>query len=69
MTEMGDAYKVLAGKSEGRVRLEDLGIGRKITLARILKVQGERFWTGFIWLESGIKIGLKQGIPFINIQY
>jgi hypothetical protein len=45
----------------GRDPLEDLGIyGRKI-LEQILRKQGEKLWTGFIWL--GIRTSVNLWVP------
>jgi hypothetical protein len=38
-------------------------------ISKHLKGAGWEYWTGFMWLESGTNIGLKQRIHFINVQY
>jgi len=38
--------------------LEDLGVDDRITLELILETQGEKLWTGFIWLNMGMCVGL-----------
>jgi hypothetical protein len=37
---------------------KDLGVEYKIKLERILWKQGEKVWTGFIWLRRGTNGGL-----------
>lgn len=39
MIEMRNSYKTLDGKPEGKRHVADLGIGRKIVLTLILKIQ------------------------------
>jgi hypothetical protein len=43
---------------KGRDHLEDLAVGRKIILYRILGKYGGRVWTGFILLRVGTIDGL-----------
>jgi hypothetical protein len=43
---------------KGRNHLEDLGIGGKIILERILDKYGGKDWNGFIWLRIGTGSGL-----------
>jgi hypothetical protein len=37
--------------------LEDIGLGRKITLEWILGVYGGKLWTGVIWLRMASSAG------------
>jgi hypothetical protein len=53
-----NVYKLLVRKSEGRDHLEYLGIARRIILEWILKKQGVRLWSGFMWLRMGSSYGL-----------
>jgi hypothetical protein len=45
------AYRALVGKPEGRNRLEDPGVDRRIILKWILKRLDMGAWTGSIWLR------------------
>jgi hypothetical protein len=54
MEEERNVYRVLVGKPEGKIHLEDQGIdgrmGSKWTLGRLVG----RVWSGFAWLRIGI---------------
>jgi hypothetical protein len=43
---------------KGRDHLVDIGVDRRFLLKWILKKQGARMWTGFIWLRIGSSGGL-----------
>ena len=57
MGQIRNLYMVLVGKSKERDHSEDLGIDGRI-LKWILKKQNWRAWTSFIWLRTGIHVGL-----------
>jgi hypothetical protein len=54
MVEMGHAYKILVGKSEGNNRSKYQSVDGKIILE--WKYCG-KVWTGFIWLRIGTNFG------------
>jgi hypothetical protein len=43
---------------KGKDHSEDLGVDRNIILKLILGKQGEKLWTGCIWLRAGTSDGL-----------
>jgi hypothetical protein len=53
MGKMRNVETILVVKPE-----EDLGIGGRTILKRILKKYSGRVWTGFIWLRIGTGGGL-----------
>jgi hypothetical protein len=57
MGEKRNAYRILAGKSEGRGHLEDLRVNGKIILKLTFKAT-RRTWTGYMWLQAGTCGGL-----------
>jgi hypothetical protein len=60
MEKMGNKYKMLVGKHEGR---RILGISRRrwrIILKWLIKERECWMWTGFIWLRIGSGGGLFQ---------
>jgi hypothetical protein len=54
----GNAYSTLVGKLSIRHSSEELDIGTRIILERILNKHGGKVWTGFIWLRIGTSGGL-----------
>jgi hypothetical protein len=48
---LGNEYKILVGKPEGRDQSELLGVDGRIILIYILGKYGWRVWIGFIWLS------------------
>jgi hypothetical protein len=42
----------------GRDHSKDLGVDRRPTLEEILKKQGGRVWTGFMWLKTETSGGI-----------
>ena len=52
------AYRVLAGRREGKRPLERSGIDGRVILRRILKTWDAEPWTGLIWLKTGTGGGL-----------
>jgi hypothetical protein len=50
--------KFLLGNLKGRSYSEDQGIGGRMILELVLKKQGGKLWTGFIWLRIGTSDGL-----------
>jgi len=54
---MGNEYKIVIGKAEGKDHLEDLGIDGRV-FVWILEKQGGKLWTGFIWLKTGNSGGI-----------
>jgi hypothetical protein len=55
---MRNAHNILVGKSEGKRLLEDLGVDERIIFAWILRKQGEKVYSEFIWLRIGVSGGL-----------
>jgi hypothetical protein len=51
-----NAYRVLVRKPEGKK--EDLDVGGRITLKRILEKQDDVVWTKFIWLRIPTRGGI-----------
>jgi hypothetical protein len=43
---------------KGRDDFENLGVGAKITLERILEKEGVKVWIGCMWLMIGTSAGL-----------
>jgi hypothetical protein len=58
MGQIRNAHKFFVGKTEGKKPLEDLDVDVKITLEWILRKQGGKVWTRFIWLRIGTSGGL-----------
>jgi predicted NUDIX family NTP pyrophosphohydrolase len=58
VARMGNEYKVSVGEPEGRDYSEELGIDGKIILEGMLKKQGGKVWTVFIWLKIRTNGGL-----------
>jgi hypothetical protein len=52
-----DAFKVLAGKSEGN-EPEDPGVDRRVIIKRIVHKKHRTAWTELIWLGNGTSGGL-----------
>jgi hypothetical protein len=59
MVEIRNAYIILLEGLKGRYRWKDLGLHGMIILKRILKKQGGRVWTGFVYLRIGTSGGLQ----------
>jgi hypothetical protein len=57
MGERKGAYRVLAGKPEGRDHLEDPGVDGRIVLIWIIRKWDVRAWTGLIWLRIRKSVG------------
>jgi hypothetical protein len=51
--EKRSAYRLLVGKAEGKIPLEDQDIGGQITLEWILERWDGVMWTGLVWLRLG----------------
>jgi hypothetical protein len=51
MEDRRGVYRVLVGKPEGNVNVEDLGVDGKIILRWILRNWYMGPWTGSIWLR------------------
>jgi hypothetical protein len=51
------AHRILVGNTEGKRRLDDLGVGGRIILKCILNWM-EMTWAGLIWLRIGTSDGL-----------
>jgi hypothetical protein len=47
------AYRVLVGKTKGKIHLEDLSLDGKIILKPIFKKWNSMAWTGLILLKIG----------------
>jgi hypothetical protein len=45
----------LVGIPEGDSHLEDLGLGGRMILKRILRRESARMWSGLIWLRIGTR--------------
>jgi hypothetical protein len=45
--------RVLAGKPEGKIKLEDPGVEGRIILRWIFRKEDVGVWTGSIWLRIG----------------
>jgi len=58
MGETINLNRIFIGMPEGKNHSEDLGIGVKIILERILGKRGGKMWTRFIWLRIGTSVGL-----------
>jgi hypothetical protein len=55
---MRKIYKFFIGKREYKRHSEGLDIDGRITLEWISEKQGEKMWTGCIWLRIGTSGGL-----------
>jgi hypothetical protein len=53
MGDMRNVYKILLESLKARDLSEDLDTNRRIILKRILKKEGGKLRTGFIWLRIG----------------
>jgi hypothetical protein len=53
MGERRSLYMVLVGKPEGKERLEDSGVDKRIILKWIITKWDGGAWTGLIWLRIG----------------
>jgi hypothetical protein len=47
--EMRNAYIIVVGRCERRVKFKDIGIYGRIILKCMLKISDVILWTGFIW--------------------
>jgi hypothetical protein len=56
MGEIRDSFRVFVEEPEGKDHLGDIGLDGVILLKWILKKQGRRLWTGFIWLRIGTTV-------------
>jgi hypothetical protein len=53
MGEMRNAFEILVRNLEGKNHLEDLGTDGRMIQEWILGKQGEKMWTGLIWIRLG----------------
>ena len=53
MGERRGVYRVVVGKPEGKTRLEDSGLGRRIILRWIFRSSDVGVWTGSSWMRIG----------------
>jgi hypothetical protein len=58
MGDMKNACSILVRNSEGKGNLEDLDVDGSTIVDQILGIQGEKMWTGCIWLRIEINGGL-----------
>jgi hypothetical protein len=58
MGEIGNAYKILVGKPEGKGTFGRLRRRREDNIRLDLREIGWRLWTGFIWLRIRTSSGL-----------
>jgi len=56
--ENGNAYRVLVGRVQGRDSLIGIGVGGMIILKCILRKQGGRAWSEFVWLIGPVAWGV-----------
>jgi len=53
MGERRGVYRVVVVKPEGKTRLEDSGLGRRIILRWIFRSSDVGVWTGSSWMRIG----------------